>query len=41
MNQTRPAGVIDLITKQKTNWAIRKLIKMLESSEGLKHPVNM
>ena len=41
MSQISPAEGIDLIESQKTNWVIQKMIKVLEGSEILQHPVNM
>ena len=41
MSQVSPAEGIDLIENQKTNWVIQKMIRVLEVSEILRHPVNM
>ena len=41
MSQVSPAEGIDLIESQKTNWVIQKMIRVLEGSEILQHPVNM
>ena len=41
MSQVRPAEGIDLIQAQKANWVIQKMIRVLEGSENLQHPVNM
>ena len=41
MSQVSPAEGIDLIESQKTNWVIQKLIRVVEGSEMLQHPVNM
>ena len=41
LNQVRPAEGIDPIEKQKANWVIQKMIRVLEGSEILRHPVNM
>ena len=41
MSQVSPAEGIDLIQAQKANWVIQKLIRVLEGSEILQHPVNM
>ena len=41
MSQLSPAEGIDLIEKQKANWVIQKMIRVLEGSEILRHQVNM
>ena len=41
MNQVSPAEGIDIFGSQKTNWVIQKMIRVLEGSEILQHPVNM
>ena len=41
MSQVSPAEGIDLILIQKTNWVIQKMIRFLEGSENLQHPVSM
>ena len=41
MSQVSPAEGIDLIQAQKANWVIQKMIRVLEGSEILQHPVNM
>ena len=41
MSQVSPAEGIDLIQVQKNNWVIQKMIRFLEGTEILQHPVNM
>ena len=41
MSQVSPVEGIDLIQIQKTNWVIQKMIRFLEGSEILQHPVSM
>ena len=41
MSQVSSAEGIDLIQVQKANWVIQKMIRVLEDSEILQHPVNM
>ena len=41
MNQVNPAEGIDLIQTEKANWVIQKMIRVLDGSENLQHPVNM
>ena len=41
MSQVSPAEGINLIQIQKTNWVIQKMIRFLEGSEILQHPVSM
>ena len=41
MSQVSPAEGIDLIQARKANWVIQKMIRVLEGSEILQHPVNM
>ena len=41
MSQVSPAEGIDLIQVQKTNWVIQKMIRFLEGTEILQHPVSM
>ena len=41
MSQISPAEGIDQIHTQKANWVIQKMIRVLEGSEILQHPVNM
>ena len=41
MSQVRAAEGFDLIQVQKANWFIQKMIRDLEGSEILQHPVNM
>ena len=41
MRQVSPAEGIDLIQVKKANWVIQKMIRILEGSEVLQHPVIM
>ena len=41
MSHVSPAEGIDLIHVQKNNWVIQKMIRFLEGTEILQHPVNM
>ena len=41
MSQVSPAEGIDLIQVQKNNWVIQKMIRFLEVTEILQHPVSM
>ena len=41
MSQVSPAEGINLIQVQRANWVIQKMIRVLEDSEILQHPVNM
>ena len=41
MSQVSPIEGFDLIQVQKANWVIQKMIRVIEGSEILQHPVNM